>query len=191
MTGDDDGGAAVQPELGELCRLGVRGERRDREAGGASERGQAFDDGSAADEHELGLREIRLHVDLQRATAVARHAVFEEALRTARRSAGLAVEPEEAGPAVAERAEGLAHHHRIGAGTTDPSLHAAVLANEHLRAGLRRGRRFAANDRRQRERFSATLQLGSERQELFAHRGRTPFNLSRLFRGGASTPSPA
>src|SRR4029453_19350447 len=124
VAGDDDGGAAVEIEPGERRRLSVFGERRDRKAGGASERGEALDDRSVTDEHELGLREIRLHVDLQPATAVARHAVFEQAFGGAGRSAALAIESDETGPAVAEGAQGFTHDDRLGAGAADPALHA-------------------------------------------------------------------
>src|SRR5262249_16712501 len=133
------------------------------EAGDGSEGGEALDDRSLADEHELRLREIRLHIDLQRATAVARHAVFDHAFRPAGRTRAFPVEPDETWATVAERAEGFADDHGLGAGAADPSPQAAVLTDQDLRAGLRRGRRLAADDRGQRKRLAALLQIGRER----------------------------
>src|SRR4029434_9220722 len=62
------GGRATESELVELSRRRVLGERRHREAGGGAEGGETLDDRSVADEHELGLGQIRLHLDLPTAT---------------------------------------------------------------------------------------------------------------------------
>ena len=73
------------------------------------------------------------------------------------------MQTDEPGPAVAEGVQSLPNDDRLGARSTDPSLRAAVLADQYLRSRLGRGRRLAPDDRGQRERLSAALELGSQR----------------------------
>src|SRR4029077_13025761 len=98
-----------------------------------------LDDRPVADEHELRLGEVGLHVDLQRATAVARHSILQHPFGPARNAPALAVEADESRPAVSHRLKRLARDDRLGAGAADPALNSAVLTNERLRAGLGRG----------------------------------------------------
>src|SRR5213593_220668 len=145
VRGHDHGRSSGELELGESRLRRVLPELHDHEIRGPTERREGVDDGPVTHEHELGFREKGLHVDVQRATAVARHPVLEHPLRPARNPSAFSIEPDEPGPAVAEGLERFAHDDRLGAGATDPPLNAAVLADQHLGPGLGRGRRLAAD----------------------------------------------
>src|SRR5262245_49123329 len=96
------------------------------------------------DEDQLRSRQIGLQVDLQRAAAVARHGVVENAFGAAGLAPALAVETDEPRTAVAQRLQRLPDEDRLGARAADPAFDAPVGVDERLGAGLGRGRRLAA-----------------------------------------------
>src|SRR5262245_39917629 len=135
---------------------------------------ECIDDGAMTDEQQKRPRQVRLHVDLQRSAAVAGHRILDEALdvrgaTTSLTSAALADQADETGLPVTEGGQRLSHHGRLGTRAADPAAHAAVLANDGLGTGLGGGGTLAADDDRQRKRFTPPAQLAGEIEQVFAH----------------------
>ena len=134
-------------------------------------------------------RQIGLHVDLQRAAAVARHGVVENAFGAAGLTPALAVEPDQARSAVAQRLQRLADEDRLSARAADPAFDAAVGVDEGLGAGLGRGRRLAPDHRGQDERLAPTLEIRRDVDQRLSHDA--PSFGHAVRRAAASTPWPA
>src|SRR6266542_5621784 len=169
VRGDHDRRLRAQRQPRKLLARRVRADHGHGEVGGPSESGEGLDDGSVTHQHPQRLREERLHVDLQRAAAVARHGVRGDALGPARGRAALADQRDQARLAITERVQGLAHHDRLRARPAHPAGEAAVAADERLGARLGRGRTLAPDHGGQGERLAQLPQLDGEREEVLRH----------------------
>ncbi len=172
VRGDDHRRVARDAGATELRRGLVGAEREDRVLGGAGERGQRLDHRPVTHENEHGVREIGLHVDLQRAAAVARHRVLDHARRAAGTAGAFADEPDQPRPAV-----GSAHAPPTQPETV-PSARTSALAPGLAEVGGS-------------HRTTVASANGSPRRWRSAARAISSFTRSRRSRGAASTPSPA
>ena len=151
-------------------------EREDGVLGGASKRCQRLDHRPVTHENQHGVREAGLHVDLQRAAAVARHRVLDHARRAAGTARAFADEPDQSRPAVLDGRQGFTDDDRLRARAADPAGDRAVGAHERLGPRLGGRRRLAPDHRRQRERLAAALEIRGEREQLV--HSVTPFSRS-------------
>ena len=169
VRGDHDRRLRPQRQPCQLLAHRVRADHGHGEVGGPSEGGEALDDGPVTHQDQRWLREERLHVDLQRAAAVARHAVRSDALGPARDRAALADQRDQPRLAITERVQGLADHDRLRARPAHPAGEAPVAADERLGARLGRGRPLASDHGGQGERLAPLPQLDGEGEEILRH----------------------
>ena len=130
-----------------------------REVRGGRQAGERLDHRPAADQDERGLRQHRLHEDLEGPAAVTGHRVLPHTVGAAKRRAALADQHQEPGLPVLDGTHRLLDHHRLRAAPADPARHGAIPSDDGLRPRLGRSGALAADHGRQGERHVALEEL--------------------------------
>ena len=121
-VGADDDPLGAREGVG----VGDRIEDRDAPAGGRAEADERRGDRRRAGHPQDRCRQMRFHVDLQRAPRMTGHDQLDHAVAAAALARDVLREPEQPRLAVDERPERLADDHRLGARAADPALDRAV-----------------------------------------------------------------
>ena len=137
-----------------------------REVRGSRQTGERLHHRPAADEDERGLRQHRLHEDLEGPAAVTGHRILSHTVGATKGRAALADQHQEPGLPVLDGTHRLLDHDRLRAAPADPARHGAIPSDDGPRPRLCRSRALAADNGRQGERHVALEELMSQGEQF-------------------------